>query len=58
MVEQMGQPTSGAVEIPLGIYSLSLLVGSLIMLFYVFRKAISDFQNIILPAPRDKTAQG
>ena len=55
MVEQMGQPTSGAVEIPLGIYSLSLLVGSLIMLFYVLRKTISDFQNLILKRPINKT---
>jgi TRAP-type transport system small permease protein len=58
MVDQMGQPTSGAVEIPLGIYSLSLLVGSLIMIFYALRKAISDVQNLILPSKRKKTGQG
>jgi TRAP-type transport system small permease protein len=57
VIEQMGQPTSGAVELPLGVYSLSLLVGSLIMLFYVIRKAISDFQNLFLPVPRNKPAQ-
>ncbi len=57
VVGQMGQMTSGAVELPLGIFSLSLLVGSLIMLFFVISKAISNFRNLLIETPRDETGQ-
>ncbi len=45
VADQMSQMTSGAVEIPLGIFSLSLLVGILIMLGYALNNLISYFRK-------------
>ena len=45
VIDQMEQVSSGAVEIPLGIFSLSLLVGVLIMIFYVIRNSVNHFRK-------------
>jgi TRAP-type C4-dicarboxylate transport system permease small subunit len=57
VLDQMGQMTSGAVELPLGIFSLSLLVGSLIMLFYVVTKSILDFRSLGTEMTANKSGQ-
>lgn len=46
VIDQMGQVTSGAVEIPLGFFPLSLLVGIFIMLFYVIKNLIRHLRNL------------
>jgi TRAP-type C4-dicarboxylate transport system permease small subunit len=54
VIDQMGQITSGAVEIPLGFFSLSLLVGILIMIFYVIKNLGRHFRNFRKnPVPRN-----
>lgn len=45
VIDQMSQMTSGAVEIPLGIFSLSLLVGILIMLVYALKNLMGYFRK-------------
>lgn len=46
VIDQMGQITSGAVEMPLGFFSLSLLVGIFIMIFYVIKNLTRHFRNL------------
>jgi TRAP-type C4-dicarboxylate transport system permease small subunit len=46
VIDQMGQITSGAVEMPLGFFSLSLLVGIFIMIFYVIKNLARHFRNL------------
>jgi len=47
VIDQMGQVSSGGVEMPLGIFSLSLLVGILIMIFYVIRNSVNHFRKFL-----------
>ncbi len=46
VVDQMDQITSGAVEMPLGLFSLSLLAGSGIMVFYLVRNFGRHLRNL------------
>lgn len=45
IIDQMDQIASGAVEIPLGLFSLSLLAGIIIMLFYAIMNSIEHFRK-------------
>lgn len=46
VLDQMDQLSSGAVGLPLGIFPLSLLVGTFIMIFYVFRNAAQHLRTL------------
>jgi TRAP-type C4-dicarboxylate transport system permease small subunit len=47
VVDQMDQVMPSAIEIPLGIYSLSLLIGVFIMIYYMVEKFLKHFRDII-----------
>jgi len=47
VVDQMEQVMPSAIEIPLGIYSLSLLIGIFIMIYYMVGKFLRHFKDII-----------